>query len=180
MQFTSTGVDAGYLEAGNNNVTLEILTHGTVYHNASFKMLDSGGDPWLDMEEIHYNRRDVLSLAIFEAGVLEFYDENDALIVGFEFDELYLTPLSLQTYANPDNAIGMYGPAATVLDGEESFGFAFGDLDYYGDAGDFVATSSFTSSGIPNPEPMTMILMGAGGALTAYVARKKHRRARSK
>ncbi len=173
VQFTSTGTDAGYIEAWNDNVTLEILTPGAVYHGASFVMTDADGGV-LDLEEIHLNHRGALSQAVFEGGVLEFYDENDVLIVGFGFDELYLTPLSLQTFANAENDIFMYGPASTVLDGGESFGFAFGDLDYYGDAGDFVATASFTSSGITSPEPMTMILMGAGAALTAYIARRKY------
>ena len=174
VRFTSTGADTGYLEVWNDNVTLEILTHNQVYHNASFVMTDTAGGT-LDMLSLVTNRHGDMSRAVFEGGTLEFRDEYGATIVGFDFDELYLTPLSLQTYANSGNSIEMFGPAATVLDGEESFGFAFGDVDYYGDDLGFDATASFTSSGIPNPEPATMILMGGGASLLAWFARRKYR-----
>ncbi len=98
------------------------------------------------------------------SGIINFFDKNDQFLFRITFGSgLLLTPQGFGASDFSLNTVNISGPI--VPDGlyDEAFSFSFANPK--GDFNNYTVTSSFTSSALPEPASLVVLLLGAAGAL---------------
>jgi hypothetical protein len=98
------------------------------------------------------------------SGMIDFFDKNDQFLFRITFASgLLLTPQGFGGSDFNDNNVRFSGPI--VPDGlfDEAFSFSFANPS--GNFENYTVTSSFTSSAVPEPASLGLLLIGALGAL---------------
>lgn len=153
--FTSDGT-TGVLSGGWSDAGLRLecpgLNGDPEYPDAKFSM-----------ERVRATRlsRELWSLG---SGVIDFFDKSDQFLFRIEFGSgLLLTPQGFGGSDFSENGVRFSGPI--VPDGlfDEAFSFSFANP--IGDFENYTVTSSFTSSAVPEPASLSVLLIGALGAL---------------
>lgn len=163
--FTSNG-QTGQLFGGWSDPGLRLLTPGLIgdpeYPDAKFVLagMTVTHPPTGGVKATRLTQ----TLWALDSGMISFFDKNNQFLFRITFaSATLLTPQGFGASDFSANTVHMSGPI--VPDGlfDEAFSFSFANPN--GDFDNYTVTSSFTSSAVPEPASLGVLLSGAVGAL---------------
>jgi hypothetical protein len=141
-------LDGETLSGGWSSTGLDLLTpiSGDEFPDATFTMTDL---TVLDPDE-----------GALSAGTIAFFDDGGSLILQIDFDSAQLfAPFGFGASVLVGHDISFSGPIITIPLEEESFAFSFANQITTPDG--FTWTAAFTSSAIPEPGTLMLVVLGA-------------------